>query len=105
MKNFMFFVWRFSPSPGHGLPLRGFAITLIGHTTLVRTPLGELWVWRRNLYLTTHDTHKRQTSVSMLDLNPQPQQASDYRPTPKTAQPLGSVKSFIEVLIQENVVW
>jgi hypothetical protein len=27
------------PIPGYGLPLRGFAITLIGHATLGRTPL------------------------------------------------------------------
>jgi hypothetical protein len=27
-----FFLWPFDPISGHGLPLRGFAITLIGHT-------------------------------------------------------------------------
>jgi len=32
---------RFDPIPGHGLPLRGFAITFIGHTTLGGTPLDE----------------------------------------------------------------
>jgi hypothetical protein len=32
---------RFDPIPGHGLPLRGFAITHIGHTTLSGTPLDE----------------------------------------------------------------
>jgi len=35
------FLWFFDPIPGHGLPLRGFAITLTGHTTLGRTPLDE----------------------------------------------------------------
>jgi len=30
----IFFLWRFDPIPDDGLPLRGLAITLIGHTTL-----------------------------------------------------------------------
>ena len=36
-----FFQWQFDSIPDHGLPLRGFAITLIGRTTLSRTPLDE----------------------------------------------------------------
>jgi len=39
---------------------RGFMITL-RHTTLGRTPLDEWSARRRDLYLTIHDTHKRQT--------------------------------------------
>jgi hypothetical protein len=41
---------------------RGFTITL-RHTTLSRTPLDEWSACRRDLYLTTHNTHKRQTSM------------------------------------------
>ena len=41
---------------------RGFAITL-RHTTLGRTALDEWSTRRRDLYLTTHNTHKRQTSM------------------------------------------
>ena len=37
----LFPLWCFYPIPGHGLPLRGFAITSIGHTRLGRTPLDE----------------------------------------------------------------
>jgi hypothetical protein len=36
-----FFMWRFDPIPDDGLPLQGFAVTLIGHTTLGRTFLYE----------------------------------------------------------------
>ena len=44
-------------------PLRDFAITLVGHITLGRTPLDQ-WSDRRiTLYLTTHRAHKRQTSI------------------------------------------
>lgn len=35
------FLWRFDSVKGHGLPLRGFTTTLIGHTTLNTTPLDE----------------------------------------------------------------
>ena len=34
-----FFLWRFDPIPDHGLSLRGFAITLTGHTALGRNSL------------------------------------------------------------------
>jgi hypothetical protein len=45
------------PGPPH---YRGFTITL-RHTTLGRTPLDEGPASRRDLYLTTHNTHNRQT--------------------------------------------
>ena len=32
---------HFDPIPCHDLPLRGFAITLIGHNTLGKIPLDE----------------------------------------------------------------
>ena len=51
------------------------------HTTVGMTPLDEWSARRRDLYLTTHNTHNRQT---------QPQQASGRRRTPYTARPLGT---------------
>jgi hypothetical protein len=49
---------------GQGPPhCRGFSITLT-HTTLRRTPLDEGSARRRDLYLTTHNTHKTQPSMS-----------------------------------------
>jgi hypothetical protein len=44
-------------------PHRGFTITL-RHTTLGRTPLDEGSGRRRDLYLTAHNTYKRQTSMT-----------------------------------------
>jgi hypothetical protein len=38
---YLFPLRRFDPIRGHGLPLRGLAITFIGQTTLGRTPLDE----------------------------------------------------------------
>jgi hypothetical protein len=43
------------------------------HTTLGRTPLDKGPARRRDLYLTTHNTHNRQTSMSRWDSNPQSQ--------------------------------
>jgi len=54
------------PRPPH---YRGFTITL-RHTTVGRTPLDE-WSGRcRDLYLTTHNTHKRQTSMPRAGFDP-----------------------------------
>jgi hypothetical protein len=54
--------------PGHP-HYRGFTITL-RHSTLDRTPLDEWSVRRRDLYITTHNTHKRQTSMPPAGFEP-----------------------------------
>jgi hypothetical protein len=50
------------PCRRDSLHLRGFMITL-RHTTLGRTPLEKLSAQRRDVYLTKHNTHNRQTSM------------------------------------------
>ena len=40
------------------------------HTTVGRTPLDESSACRRDLYLTTHNTHKRQTSLPLAGFEP-----------------------------------
>jgi hypothetical protein len=50
------------PKPPQGT---GFTITF-RHTSLGSTPLDEWSARRRDLYLTTHSTHKRQTSIHTL---------------------------------------
>jgi hypothetical protein len=37
----IFFLQHSDPIAGHGFPLRGFVLALIGNTTLGRTPLDE----------------------------------------------------------------
>jgi hypothetical protein len=54
------------PGPHH---YRGFTI-ILRHTTLGRTPLDERSARRRDLYLTTHNTHNRQTSMSPVGFEP-----------------------------------
>jgi len=68
---------RSGPRPPH---CRGFAITL-RHTTIGSSPLEEWSARCRDLYLKTHNTHKRQTSMLRRDSNLQSQQASGCRPT------------------------
>ena len=64
-------------SPHYG----GFTMAL-RHTTIGRTPLDEWSARRRDFYLTTHNNHKKQTSIQpRWDSNPQPQQGNSYRPT------------------------
>jgi hypothetical protein len=48
---------------------RGFTITL-RHTTLGNTPLFEWSALRTDLYLITHITHKRQTSIPPSGFEP-----------------------------------
>jgi hypothetical protein len=52
------------------LIFRGFTITHFRHTTLGRTPLDERSARRRDLYITTHNTHKRQTSMPPVGFKP-----------------------------------
>jgi hypothetical protein len=44
--------------------------THLRHTTVGRTPLDEWPARRRDLYLTTHNTHMRQTSMSSVEFEP-----------------------------------
>jgi len=84
------------PSPTHGATApsrpvpprcRAFTITLT-HTTLGRTPLDKWSARHRELYLTTHNTHRRQTSMLLAAFEPaipgseRPQtHALDWAPT------------------------
>jgi hypothetical protein len=59
-----FFLMEQTPASGPGpTGYRGFTITLIGHTTLGRTPLDQWSDRRRDHSLTAHDTHEWQTSM------------------------------------------
>jgi len=81
--NILFIIlWCFYPIPGHGVPLRGFAISLIGHTTTGSGTLDEWSSRRMNLpwmsdhpdawtyNWKTHHAHKRQTSTSPAGFEP-----------------------------------
>ena len=63
---FIFFFVVHQPQSGLG---RGYEITL-RHTRLGRAVLDEGSARRRDLYLTTHNTHKRQTSTPPTGFDP-----------------------------------
>jgi hypothetical protein len=64
LQDILFFPMTRQPLGSLGrLIFRGFTITHIRHTTLGRTPLDKGPARRRDLYLTTHNTHNRQTSM------------------------------------------
>jgi hypothetical protein len=50
--------------------LRFHGHTHLRHTTVGRTPLYEEPARSRDLYLTSHDTHKRQTSMPPVGFEP-----------------------------------
>jgi hypothetical protein len=77
--NIIIFSCLDSPS-GPRPPLCG-SLIIPRHTTPGRTSLGEWLSRRRNLYLTTRNTHNR-PHTPRRDSNPQSQQASGRRPTP-----------------------
>jgi hypothetical protein len=67
---FFLFFYHDTTAPNGPRPhYRGFMITL-RHTTLGRTPLDEWSARRTNLYLTIHNTHKRQTSIPPAGFEP-----------------------------------
>ena len=72
-------------------PLVGQCLT-IRHTTLGRTPLDELSTPHRELYLTTHNTHNRQTSMPLAAFKPAIPASERPQNKPWTARPLGSAK-------------
>jgi hypothetical protein len=79
--KYLFYHTATVPSEPRSLPYPGFTITL-RHTTLDRTSLDEWSARRRDLYLTTHNNHNRQTFITRWDSYPQSQKASGRRPTP-----------------------
>jgi hypothetical protein len=80
IRNF-FFTMAQQPLIGQGLLI--IMITL-RHTTIGRTPLDEWSAGRRELYLTTHNTHKRHihTTGGIRTHNPTKRAAADSRLRP-----------------------
>ena len=66
---------------GQGPPHSRFLDHIQRRTTVSRAPLDDWLARRRDLYLTTHNTHNRHPRPRW-DSNPQSQQASCRRPTP-----------------------
>ena len=90
--------FRFSPTLWRCDPTRVMAssfLRFLDHTqwrtTVGRNPLDEWSARRRDLYLTTHNTHSKHP-CPRWNSNPRFRQASGRRPTPYTARPLGPAK-------------
>ena len=84
MPSYLFFSWLNS-SGGPGPPrCRGFKFT-IRHTTFARTPQ-DVWSGRaRDLYLTTHNTVQRKTTMPPAGFKPTiPASATDTRLRPRS---------------------
>jgi len=78
-ESVFFFSWRYKPHCGCILQPSSGALAsslkrFLDHTqrraTIGRTPLDEWSVRRTDLYLTTHNTHNRQTSMPWVGFKP-----------------------------------
>ena len=76
-----FFLWRCDPTGAMASSFLRFLDHTQRRITVGRTPLDEWSARRRDLYLTTHNTHNKHP-CHRWDSNPQSQQASGRRPTP-----------------------
>ena len=63
-------LWRDSPQWARASPLTKFLDHTQRRTTVSRTPLDEWSARRRDLYLTTHNNHNRQTSMPPVGFEP-----------------------------------
>ena len=66
----VFFYHGVQPPVGQGSSFTRFLDHTQRRTTFGRTPLDERSVHRGDLYLTTHNIHKRQTSMTPLGFEP-----------------------------------
>jgi len=64
------FFWRKSPQWAMASSFTKFLNHTQRHTIVGRTPLDEWSALPRDLYLTTHNTHNRQTSVPPVEFEP-----------------------------------
>jgi hypothetical protein len=66
----LFFSLALQPIAGYGLLVHEIFDHTQRRATVGRTPLHERLAHRRDLYLTTHSTHNRQTSMPPVDFEP-----------------------------------
>ena len=67
---FCCFFWRNSPQWARASSFMRFLDHTQRRTTVDRTPLDEWSACRRDLYLTSHNTHNRQTSMPPVGIEP-----------------------------------
>jgi len=84
--NFLFFPRPNSPQRARASWFTTFLDHTQRRTTVVRTPLDEWSVRRTDLYLTTHNTHNRQTSMppgGIRTRNPSSREVADSHLRPR----------------------
>jgi len=88
---FIIFIWRYSPQWARASSFSRYLDHTRRRTTVGRTPLDEWSARRRDLYLTTHNTHNRQTSIPAVGFEPtisageRPQTYASDRTSTRTA--------------------
>ena len=70
LRAYFFFLWRCALTRAMASSFLGFLDHTQRRNTVARIPLDEWSARRRDLYLTTHNTHNRQTSIPSAGFEP-----------------------------------
>ena len=101
---FVFSFWRDNPQRDRTTSFTSFLYHIQRRTTLGRTPLDEWSAFRRDLYLTTHNTQNRQTSMPPVGF--EPTISTGERPQAyaldRTATRTGSSAHMVSDILKQN---
>jgi len=104
-----FFLWRCDPTRAMASSFLRFLDHTQRRTTIGRTPLDEWSASRRDLYLTTHNTHNRQTSMPPAGFEPtiSAGEAADLRLRPRSHWDLllGTVRGQNSAYSGQDIKW
>jgi hypothetical protein len=87
VRPWFYFTWRNSPQWARASSFMRFLDHTQKLTTVGRTPLEKWSAHCRNLYLTTHNTHNRQTSIPTISAGKPPQTYALDRTATGTGRP------------------
>ena len=101
-----FFLWRWDPTR----VMASSFLRCLDHTqrrtTVGRTPLNKWSARRRDLYLTTHNTHNRQTSMPLVGFEPtiSAGERPQTYPLDRAATGTGKISLYCEQIVSKVVL-
>ena len=100
---FFFLLWRCDPTWIMASSFLRFLDHTKRRTTVSRTPLDEWAARRRDLYLTTHNTHNRQTSMPPVGF--EPNISAGERPQTYALDRAATGTGGIIILYYSSIIW
>ena len=96
----LFFLWSFGPTRAMASSFMRFLDHTQQRITVGRTPLDEWSACRRDLYLTTHNTHNRQISTPPVGF--EPTISAGERPQTHASDRAANAAKATNTLLQQN---